>query len=559
LAAVIVYMDEACNLTRSQGVEVMLAEKARLAALGSDVGAALVQIPDLSKALQRCVEAIVEHLDAAFARIWTLAPSHNVLELQASAGLYTHLNGPHARVPVGAYKIGRIAQDRQPHLTNDVAHDPRVSDPDWAAREGMTSFAGYPLIVEEQLVGVLGLFARHTLAQDTITALASVSTSIALGIERKRTEAALVESAKRYRFLAESMPQMVWTATPDGALDYVSCQAAGYFGVPPEALLGSGWLTGVHPEDRESALQRWRHSLESGELYEAEFRLKRGSDGEWRWFLARAHSMSFLDGDQTSAVKIAAWVGTCTDIHEQKQDQAALFKANRELEEFAYVASHDLQEPLRMVNIYTQLLFKSLAIEDPRLTQYASFVHQGVHRMEALLRDLLTFSRNVHTEEIASSTADLSASLNEALAVLDTRIKETHAVITAPALPAARGDTPQLAHVFQNLLSNSLKYRSAANPRIDIRCEPKGNRWIISVRDNGIGFDQKYAERIFGLFKRLHKDEYPGTGLGLAICQRIVERYGGRMWAESAPGEGATFYFSLLPLEDPAASAAEGA
>jgi signal transduction histidine kinase len=236
---------------------------------------------------------------------------------------------------------------------------------------------------------------------------------------------------------------------------------------------------------------------------------------------------------------------------ELKRTNHELTRVNRELEEFAYVASHDLQEPLRMVNIYTQLICEKFLEEDTadaHLNTYARYVHQGVGRMERLIRDLLTFSRTVHIESRGSAAADLSASLAQAVTVLSNRIEENEAVIHAEGLPVVRGDAPQLAQVFQNLISNSLKYRRAAvPPRIDIRSEHQNGEWITVVRDNGIGFDQQYAERIFGLFKRLHKDEYPGTGLGLAICQRIVERYGGRMWATSKDGEGATFYFALQP------------
>ncbi len=513
-------------------------ERLRLGALSADIGVALAQINELSQSLRQCVDAIVQHLDVAFARIWTLSNSGAVLELQASSGLYTHTDGPHARIPVGSFKIGMIAKERQPHLTNDVMHDPEITNPDWAVREGMIAFAGYPLIVDDQLVGVLALFSRHYLAEETMYALESVSVSIAIGIERKRAQVALLDSEKRYRFLAESMPQIVWTATPEGGLDYVSSQGAAYFGVSSDGLLGAGWLEGVHPDDREGVIARWQKSLASGDTYEAEFRLKRGSDGAWRWFLVRAHPM-FGPDDQ-----ILSWVGTCTDMDEQKQSAEALRKANRELEEFAYVASHDLQEPLRMVNIYTQLLLRKISTSDPVLNQYAGFVREGVKRMEELLRDLLSFSRTVHDQETLG-TADLFASLNEAVSVLRTRIEETGTAINCTFLPTTRGDTRQIAHVFQNLLSNSLKYRRDIAPVIDISAERRNDAWVVSVRDNGIGFEQRYSERIFGLFKRLHKEEYPGTGLGLAICKRIVERYGGRMWADSTPGTGSTFFFSL--------------
>jgi len=188
-----------------------------------------------------------------------------------------------------------------------------------------------------------------------------------------------------------------------------------------------------------------------------------------------------------------------------------------------------------------------LGTDNEALNQYSGFVQQGVVRMEALIHDLLTFSRSVQSEELPTiGTADLQASLSEALAVMKNRIEETGAVIRSSALPSTRGDTSQMAHVFQNILSNALKYRKeGVPPEIQITAVRDRDHWIISVRDNGIGFEPRYSERIFGLFKRLHKDEYPGTGLGLAICKRLVERYGGRIWAEGRPGDGATFFFSL--------------
>jgi signal transduction histidine kinase len=231
---------------------------------------------------------------------------------------------------------------------------------------------------------------------------------------------------------------------------------------------------------------------------------------------------------------------------EMQRRNEELTKANRELEEFAYVSSHDLKEPLRMVNIYTQLLLRDYVIEEKRAQQYAAFINEGVNRMEKLLHDLLTYSRTVYAEGESEEAADLSKSLLQALATLDGRIEESNAEIVCAELPRVTGDESQLAQVFQNLVSNALKYRrSDVPPKITISAELQGGEWVIAVSDNGIGFDPRYAERIFGLFKRLHKDEYPGTGLGLTICQRIVERYGGRIWAEGKPGAGATFYFAL--------------
>jgi light-regulated signal transduction histidine kinase (bacteriophytochrome) len=270
----------------------------------------------------------------------------------------------------------------------------------------------------------------------------------------------------------------------------------------------------------------------------------KGADGVFRQFLTRIEPVKDNQGH------VVRWFGTHTDITDQRRIEEELRRMNRELEEFSYVVSHDLQEPLRMVNIYTQLILEQLGEEDAMLNQYAGFVRQGVIHMQALIRDLLTFSRTVHTAELRVGTADLAVSFGEAVSVLKNRIEESGAVITAQSLPITRGDTQQLARVFQNLLSNSLKYcKKGIPPEIRVSVVLHGDQWIVSVRDNGVGFEPQYAERIFGLFKRLHNDEYPGTGLGLAICRRLMERYGGRIWADGRPGEGATFSFSLPRVE----------
>jgi anti-anti-sigma regulatory factor len=197
------------DITGRKRAEGELKRRVRQAALGADVGGALAEGgASMRQALQRCCEAVVKHLDAAFARVWTLERGSDVLELQASAGMYTHLDGAHGRVPVGKFKIGLIAAERRPHLTKSVVGDPRVGDQEWARREGMVAFAGYPLLVEDRLVGVLAMFSREPLPDDTLEALASVSNVIAQGIERKRAEETLA------RLLSEREQMIEEVSTP---------------------------------------------------------------------------------------------------------------------------------------------------------------------------------------------------------------------------------------------------------------------------------------------------------------------------------------------------------
>jgi PAS domain S-box-containing protein len=213
------------DISERKQSESLLRERLRLLALNARVGAALVQGNDLAAMLQQCAEGLVEHLDAAFARIWTLNDEDNVLELRASAGMYTHLDGPHSLVPVGKYKIGLIAQEKKPHLTNEVVGDPRVSDQEWAKREGMVAFAGYPLVVDDRLVGVMAIFARKALSQATLEAMSSVADEIAVGIERKTTHERLHEQREWLSVTLASIGDAVITTDDEGRVTFLNAVA----------------------------------------------------------------------------------------------------------------------------------------------------------------------------------------------------------------------------------------------------------------------------------------------------------------------------------------------
>ena len=230
-----------------------LEQRTRLALLTQEVTYALIRSDSLQSTLQRCAQALVTHLDAAFARIWTLDEQDSVLELQASAGIYTHLDGGHARVPVGQFKIGRIAEERLPHLTNDVQNDDRIGDPEWARREGMVAFAGYPLIVHDRLLGVMAMFAQRPLEEFVLEAMSTIAREVALGIETMRSAQALRDSEELHRTVIESAKDLISTVSLDGTITSVNAAFEATYGWPRDAWIGKSSALLVHREDLERA------------------------------------------------------------------------------------------------------------------------------------------------------------------------------------------------------------------------------------------------------------------------------------------------------------------
>ena len=236
--------------------------------------------------------------------------------------------------------------------------------------------------------------------------------------------------------------------------------------------------------------------------------------------------------------------------HQAEQDLARkvdeLARSNADLEQFAYVASHDLQEPLRMVVAYTQLLSERYKGKlDENADKFLGYASEGALRMQVLIHDLLAFSR-VGREDAVSGSVDCNSVMEEVLQSLASTVQESSAVVTHGALPDVWADRTQVAQVLQNLIQNAIKFRSKEALVVSVQAEKADQNWLFSVRDNGIGIAPEYAENIFVVFQRLHtRDEYPGNGMGLAICKKIVERYGGKIWVESQAGSGSTFKFTL--------------
>ena len=255
----------------------------------------------------------------------------------------------------------------------------------------------------------------------------------------------------------------------------------------------------------------------------------------------------FLENEQQLSEELRITNEELTNTQDElKETIHSLETSNWELEQFAYVASHDLQEPLRMVASFTQMLDRKYKDKlDEEAHEYIDFTVDGAKRMQQLINDLLVFSRLSNSAD-EFQAVDMRKSLDEALFNLEIIIEENDAVIQREHLPVIVGDYAQMVQVFQNLIGNAIKYRSEKTPKIQISVQKKKDYWLFSVKDNGIGIGAEYSNQIFEIFKRLHtKDEYAGTGIGLAITKRIIERHGGRIWVESEEGEGSIFCFTI--------------
>jgi PAS domain S-box-containing protein len=365
--------------------------------------------------------------------------------------------------------------------------------------------------------------------------------------ERKQAEEVLRETRDYLENLIDyaNAPIIVWD--PEFRITRFNHAFERLTGYAADEVLGKA-LDILFPKDsREESLSHIRDAV-AGQRWEAvEIPILR-QDGTVRIVLWNSATLYDQDG-KTPVATIAQG----QDITERKQAEEALqymtselARSNAELEQFAYVASHDLQEPLRMVSSYVQLIadrYKGKLDQDA--DDFIRYAHDGALRMQRLIHDLLAYSR-IGTRGGTFEQVNLEAVLAQALSNLELTVKEHNAIVTCDPLPVIWGDAVQLAQLFQNLIDNAIKFRGEEAPRIHVSIGLRGSEWVLSVRDNGIGIAPEYFDRIFLLFQRLHpRQKYPGTGLGLAICKRIVDRHGGRIWVESKSDEGSTFCFSI--------------
>jgi len=368
--------------------------------------------------------------------------------------------------------------------------------------------------------------------------------------ERKRAEETLAESEAKLRIILATMVDGILTGGLDWKVTDCNKAVLRMSQRSKEEVIGKPFLDLLAPESRSQILETVPELMERGNIRTDGLWLKK--NGETIDVEANVSLIEDAAGQPTAFLAVARDVTGRKQMEQQLDSTLAdLQRSNAELEQFAYSASHDLKEPLRMITSYTQIIEEDYKGKlDADADQYIAFTVEGAKRMQTLIDDLLAYSR-VGTRGEPFIPTSMNSALSKAIANLEVAIEESHAVVTHDQLPTVLGDESQLIQLFQNLLGNAIKFRGDDAPVIHVGVEETKDGWVFSVRDNGIGIDMKNAERIFTVFQRLHaRDEYPGTGIGLAVVKKIVERHGGRIRVESAPESGSTFYFTLPRTED---------
>lgn len=408
-----------------------------------------------------------------------------------------------------------------------------------------------PLLAGDDPLGALVIASlNRDLGEEWILFAKAVGTEIGQAVRLARTLSLLKENEEKLARTIDTMADGLILSDGNGRFTLANAAAEKILGLPAAEIVGrsydsSAWkVTTVEGEPFPEECSPFRRVLRTGvAVYDVEQLLQR-PDGTLATVSVNAAPLRDAEG------RIAGAVASLRDITERKRVEKELASYAAELEEFAYVAAHDLQEPLRTIASFTQLLGQRYKGQlDAQADQYIELAVRGAERMRALIQDLLAYSR-VARGKIDPRPTDSGAAFRKSLEGLQVSLEETGGTVTHDALPEVLADSARLEQVFQNIIGNALKYRGPEAPRVHVSARREETEWVFAVRDNGIGLDPEHALRIFEIFERLHaKHEYPGTGIGLAICKRIVEKHRGRIWVESELGKGATFYFTIPVLE----------
>ena len=532
-----------------------LKHQMRVAAIDVEVGNAVMQGGSLQEILQRSVQAIIHHMDASLARIWTLAHDGETLELKASAGLFTGVDDAFSHVPIGKFRVGLIASSCQPYITNDLLDDDVVGDPQWVREEGLVSFAGYPLIVEQRLVGVVAVFARQSVGEAGQSALSSLATVLAAAIERKRTDDSLRQERSLLRTLVDSVPDYIYVKNTRHQFLLANEALAKRMGAQsPDHLLGKTDFDFYPQTLAESYAQAENEVLQAGRAVINREELTPDVAGNPVWLLTTEMPLRDAGG------KIIGLVGVGRDISERKAYMAELQEAKEAAEsasrlksEFLANMSHEIRTPMNAI-----IGMSSLALETPdpeEQREYLLDVMSSADSLLALLNDILDLSKiEAGRMDLNPVAVSVSEVLEEATRFLKPAAaqKGLELILHAPACMPARllADPLRLRQVLLNLIGNAIKFTQKGSITLDAQLEAEDAssvRLRFCVQDTGPGIPVDKQKLIFEAFSQADGSitrKHGGTGLGLTISSKLVKMMDGRLWVESQPGLGSTFYFT---------------
>ena len=542
-----------------------LDKQLRLSTLDAEIGVALTHGDDMRSMLQSCAEIPVKHLEVAFARIWTLNTKTQELELQASAGMYTHLDGEHARVPITSQlKIGLIAKEKKPLLTNHVIGDSQINEQEWAQRENIVAFAGYPLLIEGRVVGVMAMFARHTLTDATIQALSSIADNVSLGIEHKLAEKLLQISEHHNRAVVNTVPNGIITINGHGVIESFNPGAETMFGYNTEEVIGKN-VNILMPEPDSSSHGQYLDSYHRtgqakviGIGREVAGKRKNGSTFPMHLSVGKIVKEEGGGEEKEGETK---FVGCIVDITERIEAEKSLLNAKEAAEaaskaksEFLASMSHEIRTPLNAIIGMADLLNET-EMDDDQKQYVRTFQHAGDNLL-TIINDVLDLSKieagQMTIEKIEFSLCEMVEKLMDVLAIrAHDKGLELNCRIKPEVASYLIGDPNRLRQIITNLVSNAIKFTRQGEVTFLVE-KAVGNFIRFSIIDTGIGIPQDKVEIIFESFSQADSSttrQFGGTGLGLSISKLLTKLMGGEIGVISEVGKGSTFYFTAqLPV-----------
>ena len=560
------------DITEHKQAETSLREQMQLSLLSADINQTLAHGATLPEILQQCAVSLVRYLDVAFARIWLLNPGDlchechkasacanraQCLHLTASAGLSENLNGEYRRIPLGALKIGKIAQGWGAMTTNDVVNDERLPNKQWLTEQGLQAFAGYPLKIGSQVIGVMALFSRHALSTPVIDTLERIAQVVSIGVERKRTEEALQASEERLALTVQGSNIGIWDRNLITNTAYFSPQWKRQLGYdnPEIENTWSAWESRLHPDDRDAALGRMQSIIDGAHTrFELEYRL-RHADGSYRWLLSRGALLR--DAYGVASRMIGIHIDTTEDKRAQeelRQAKEAAESASKAKSEFLANMSHEIRTPMNGVLGMAELLLNSPLTEKQR--HLADSVHRSGTALLGIINDILDFSKiEAGKLELERIEFGLRTTIEEAVDLFADPAGKKGLELTCyipDGIPdSVIGDPIRLRQVLLNLVGNAVKFTQCGEVTVRVALLSQQDETLelkVEIADTGLGIPPQVQSRLFTAFSQADGSttrRFGGTGLGLAIVKQLVQLMDGDVGLAGSSEKGSTFWFTI--------------